>query len=214
MPNSGLYSVAVPHLPQFGAEYNRAMNEQFSSTLRTFFARLANNLNAVTGRDGGQHIDCPNGLFYSTTTYVPAAANTGYPINFENVYLHNAVERTDTTRIVVGVSGVYNFQFSGQLTSTNSSSKTVYVWLRRDGVDIGYSTRVYTLSGSGQSAVADWSFNIDMQAGQYMEIVWAASSTSVSLTATAPTAPHPGIPSAVISVNFVTSLPAILPVTP
>lgn len=211
MPNSGLYSVAVPNLPQFGAEYNRAVSEQFSSTLRTFLARLANNLNAVTGRTGGKHVDCPNGLFYSTTTYVPAAANTGYPINFENIYLHNAVERTNTTRITIEAPGVYNFQFSGQITSTNSSSKTVYVWLRRDGVDVGYSTRVYTLSGSGQSAAANWDFDIDMQAGQYMEIVWAADNTNVSLAATAPTAPHPGVPSAVISVNFVAPLPATLP---
>ncbi len=203
-----------PNLPQAQEAYSRPIQEQLNNTLRLYFTQLNNALQTLLGTDGGQYIDCPNGLFFSTVDHTLAAANTGYPINFENTYLSNGVSRTDTTRITCAVSGVYNFQFSGQVSSTSSSSKTVYIWLRRSGVDIGYSTHAYTISGSGTYLEISWNFDIDMTAGQYMEIVFAGDSTNVMLDAVAAATPHPGIPSAVISVNFVAPLPATLPTPP
>lgn len=203
-----------PNLPQAQDGYSRPTQEQLNSVLRLYFTQLNNAFRAVLGESGGQYIDCPNGLFFSVVNHTLAAINTGYALNFENTYLSNGVSRTDTTRITCAISGVYNFQFSGQLESTNSSAKTVYVWLRRDGVDIGYSTHAYTISGSGTSLEVGWNFDIDMTAGQYMEIVWAGTNTNVSMSAVAATAPHPGIPSAVIAVNFVAPLPATLPTPP
>jgi len=203
-----------PNLPQAQESYSRPAQEQTNNVLRLYFNQLSNVLRSLTGTFGGQYIDCPNGLFFSTVDHTPAAANTGYPINFENTYLSNGVSRTDTTRITCAVSGVYNFQFSGQVSSTSSSSKTVYIWLRRSGVDIGYSTHAYTISGSGTYLEISWNFNIDMTAGQYMEIVFAGDSTDVKLDAVAAATPHPGIPSAVIAVNFIAPLPATLPTPP
>jgi hypothetical protein len=70
------------------------------------------------------------------------------------------------------------------------------------------------VSGSGKELEINWSFNIDLQAGQYIQIMVAADSTALQLDTVAPTAPHPGISSAVVAVSFVSALPAILPVLP
>jgi hypothetical protein len=153
-------------------------------------------------------------LFFSTTDQTGAL--TAQAIEFEITYLNNGVNVNAGTesRIYVDVPGVYNFQFSGQVHSTSASTKQVYVWIVRDGNDIGYSTHQYTLSGSGEHMEISWNFNIDMKAGQYLEFEWAISATSVVLETTAATSPHPGIPSAVVAVSYMAPLPDTLPTPP
>ena len=121
---------------------------------------------------------------------------------------------TPSRRIQVDIGGIYNFQYSAQLESSNNSSKNFFLWIRRDGVDIGYSTRAYSISGSNTYRSLAYSFNIDMQAGQYLELVAAASDTSLDIGADTATSPHPGIPSSVMTVNYVSPLPDTLPTPP
>ena len=207
---------AAPNLPLAGAEYTRQYQDQFANVLRLYFNRLNNNLLNLFGSNGGQFIDCPNGLFFDLGTYSPAAINTGYPLEFKVAYLSNAVRVVDNTKITVDIPGVYNFQFSSAITSTNASLKTVWVWIRRNGTDVGYSTNEYTVSGSGTDTIISWQFNIDLDTGEYIEMMWGSDSTNVQIATTPPTppAPHPGIPANVIAVNFISPLPDPRPTPP
>ena len=207
---------AAPSLPLAGAEYTRQYQDQFANVLRLYFNRLNNNLLNLFGSNGGQFIDCPNGLFFDLGTYSPALINTGYPLEFKVAYLSNAVRIVDDTKITVDIAGVYNFQYSSAVTSTNASLKTVWVWIRRNGTDVGYSTNEYTVSGSGTDTIISWQFNIDLDVGEYIEMVWGADSTNVQIATTPPTppAPHPGIPANVIAVNFISPLPDPRPTPP
>jgi len=204
----------APNLPLAPAQYAKSQQDQFANTLRLYFNQVDTAVGAVIGKFGGQYIDRPNGLFFSTADQ--AGALTATPIEFENTYLSNGIKVNAGTesRIYVEVGGIYNFQFSGQLTSTNSSAKQVYIWIVRDGTPIGYSTHQYTISGSGTNAELNWNFNIDLQAGSYMEFEWAGTDTTVTLEATAATPPHPGIPSTVVAVSYVAPLPDSLPTPP
>jgi hypothetical protein len=183
-----------------------------TNILRLYFNRVSSALNSVTGLNGGQFVECPYGLFFNILPQTLAAPNTAYAVKVPVAYLSNAVEVNAGTdsRVYVSISGVYNFQFSGQLKSTSSSAKQVWVWIVRDGTSIGYATHQYTISGSDNHMEISWNFDIDLQAGQYIELRWASDSTSVVLEATAATAVHPGIPSAVVAVNFVSPLPDTL----
>lgn len=186
----------------------------FSSILTLYFNKLDSLFRSVLGTLGGQYVDCPYGLFFNTVDQTFAVINTAYPVVYSATYLTNSIDLSDSSRINIRTAGVYNFQYTGQFTSTNASTKNVYVWLRRSGVDIGYSTRDYTLSGSGESIVATWDFDIDVDVDEYMEIVVSVTDTNVTLNATAAAAPHPGIPSSVISVNFIAPLPDPRPTPP
>ena len=216
MASRQLQHPAAPNLPLAGAEYTRQYQDQFANVLRLYFNRLNNNLLNLFGSNGGQFIDCPNGLFFDLGTYSPALINTGYPLEFKVAYLSNAVRVVDNTKITVDIPGVYNVQFSSAITSTNSSLKTVWVWIRRNGTDVGYSTNEYTVSGSGTDTIISWQFNIDLDIGEYIEMVWGADSTNVQIATTPPTppAPHPGIPANVIAVNFISPLPDPRPTPP
>jgi hypothetical protein len=211
-----LDGLAPPRLPSPDLAYSPDFMEQYSNVLRLYFNRLNNVTSSITGDNGGQYVDCPNGLFFNTVSQTLPAINTGYPITYNNTYLHNAVDRntTNTSRIEIGISGIYNFQYSGQLLSTNASAKTVWIWLSRDGTDIGYSTRAYTLETNNHYRSVSWNFNIDMTAGQYLEIYWAADDINVTLTAEAASTPHPGISSSVLAVNFIAPVPDPLPTPP
>lgn len=113
------------------------------------------------------------------------------------------------SRITAERAGIYNLQFSGQLESTNSSAKDVQLWIRRDDIDIGYSSHTYTISGSGTKLSISWNFNIDLTDGGYIEMVWAADDANVTLAAVTPSSPYPGTSSVVVAVNFISNAEVI-----
>ena len=58
--------IPPPALPLAQQDYLRSYQEQYSNILRLYFNRLSDNLNRITGTNGGQFVDCPNGLFFNT----------------------------------------------------------------------------------------------------------------------------------------------------
>lgn len=211
-----LLPVTPPALPDPAQQYQGSWFRNLNNILRLYFNRIVNSVNAVTGINGGQYVECPNGLFFNTGEQILASINTAYPVAYNATYLNNAValETGSSSRIKVTVSGIYNFQFSGQLFSSNSSAKTMYLWIRRNGTNIGYSTRGYTLSSGSSYFAVMWSFNIDLQEGQYVELMCSTTDVDLHFHAEGTTAPHTGLPSAVMSVNFISSLPDVLPTPP
>jgi len=205
---------ALPVAPQQNPI--RMYLDDLNNILRLFFNQIANTLNLLTGDNGGVFLSNPNGLFFDTADQPIAVINTAQPVRFNQTYLNAGVSinGVTTSEITVANSGIYNFQFTGQLRSSSASSKILYVWLNRNGTNIGYSTREYLIAGSGGVLEIAWSFNIDLLAGQYIQIIIAGDSTDMALDFVAATSPHPGIASAVVSVTFVSALPAILPVLP
>lgn len=207
---------ARPVLPTPEQSYSNRTASESNRVLHNFFTKLVSSLSSLFAPNGGQYIESPYGLFFSTTTQTVAAINTAYAIDFEIPYLENGIEVNSGTnsRVYVSIGGIYNFQFSGQLRSASASAKHVHIWIVRNGIAINYSAKMYTISGSNEHKNVDWNFSIDMQAGDYLEMRWSSSSTDVSLEAAAAGTPYPGMPSAVMSVTFVSPLPQVLPTVP
>jgi hypothetical protein len=213
MPERLLGRVATPALPVAGMGPDKTHHDNLNNVLRLYFNSASNAINNVTGHLGGRFLDQSNGLFFSVADQTAATVNTGYPIQFENTYLNHgvAINGGSGTQITVEYSGIYNFQFTGSVYSNSASSKSIYLWIKRSGTDVGYSTKQYIVAGSGDITPISWSFNIDMTTGQYIEMMWATSDTTAILDAVAATTPHPGIPSAVVAVTLVSALPDTLP---
>ena len=204
----GFYNSRAPNLPLFKNEYNRLDQDQFANVLRLYFNLLDNSLSTLSDPLGASLLNRPCALYYSTTDQTAAAINTAYLIAFENTYFENGITINggSNSQITVDQPGIYNFQFSGQLLSSSGTTKTAQIWIRRNGTDIGYSAHIYEDARNGGVTEANWNFNIDLQAGDYIEMVWAVSNTALSLDTTAPSAPYPGIPSVVMAVNFISNL--------
>ena len=213
-----LNQVAAPNLPLAPIEYNRQYGDQLNNVLRLYFNRLDAILAQLRTSDDidPTNVNFPNGLFFNTADQTLAAINTGYPITFDQTYLNNfvALQSGSTSKIEVAVSGVYNFQLSAQLKSTNASAKDVQIWIKRGTTTIGYSGHRYTIEGSDNHMNVVWIFDIDLAATEYIEMYWGADDTNVTMEAIAASAPYPAVASAVMAVNFVARLPSPRPTPP
>lgn len=144
------------------------------------------------------------GQFSKTTDQSPAASNTAYALTFNNTDISNGVAiGSPASRIVVPQSGLYQFDTTVQITSGNSSDKNVWVWFRKNGTNIANSARVVTISGNNQYFPVALNETVSLAANDYVELMFAASSTNITIDNVAATAFAPDAPAVVLNVTQV-----------
>lgn len=146
-----------------------------------------------------------NAAFYTTATHSAASTNTAYAITWENTGLaHSKVTiaaSPNTSRIVFGHAGTYQIDFTAELQSGNSNSKTMYIWPRINGTDVPYSTMVHSVKNSGDSQVISRSGVFTVAEDDYLEAMFATTDTGLTIEGTAATAFAPAAPSASIIIT-------------
>jgi hypothetical protein len=190
--------------------------DDLNNILRLFFNLLANAVNNVFGELGGRFLDVPNALYFSTADQPIAAVDTAQVVTFNQTYLESgfSINGASNSQITATYGGVYNFQFTTQIASTSANSKTVFIWISRNGTDLGYTAKDFVLQGSSDVNEATWNFNLDLAAGEYVEMKWSSDNIDASLNSEAATSPHPGVASAVVTINFISALPETRPTPP
>jgi len=142
------------------------------------------------------------GSFYDTTTQTAAAINTAYAMTFNTIDLSVGVTRgTPTSRIYVDTLNVYNVQFSAQVDKTAGGVGLVWIWLRKNGVNVPDSAGQIRIQGNNAEILAAWNYIIELNAGDYIELMWEVDDTSVILLADAASAVHPSVPSIILTVT-------------
>ena len=142
------------------------------------------------------------GSFYDTTTQTAAAINTATAITFNTTDLsHGVYIGTTTSRVYVDTEGIYNFQTSVQLDSTVATAEAFYLWFRVNGVDVTNSASQVRVQGNNAEVFVALNFFFDLKAGDYVELMFSVSNTGVQLLASGAVAPHPGIPSIILTVS-------------
>jgi hypothetical protein len=142
------------------------------------------------------------GSFYDTTSQTAAAINTAYAMTFNTTDLSVGVTRgTPTSRIFVDRPNVYNVQFSAQLDKTAGGVGLVWIWLRKNGVNVPDSAGQIRIQGNNAEILAAWNYVIQLNAGDYIELMWEVDDTSVILLAEAASAVHPSVPSIILTVT-------------
>jgi len=142
------------------------------------------------------------GSFYDTTTQTAAAINTAYAMTFNTVDLSVGVTRgTPTSRIYVDRPNVYNVQFSVQVDKTSGGVALVWVWLRKNGVNVPDTSGQIRIQGNNAELIVGWNYIIQLNAGDYIELMWEVDDTSVILLADPASAVHPSVPSIILTVT-------------
>lgn len=142
------------------------------------------------------------GSFYDTTTQTAAVINTAYAMTFNTSDLSSGVTiGTPTSRIYVDTPNVYNVQFSAQVDRTAGGVGLVWVWLRKNGVNVPDSSGQIRIQGNNAEVLAAWNYVIQLNAGDYIELMWEVDDTSVILLAEAASAIHPSVPSVILTVT-------------
>lgn len=208
MPNPTLTNIPASRVPITNDANSIVSREWYRFFFNLFGAAGSGEANSNVTEQSIAPIYTPHtdfkryGSFYDTSTQTAAVINTAYPITINSTTITNGVYiGSPTSRVYVDRPGIYNFQFSIQLIKTTASAKNVYIWYRVNGVDATNSATSVTLVGNSAATVAAWNFVLNMNAGDYFELVWSTDDTSCQILAAAAVAPVPAIPSVILTVT-------------
>ena len=141
------------------------------------------------------------GSFYDTTTQLGTTINTAKAITFNTTDLSNGVYiGSPTSRIYVDTPGIYNYDMSFQLDKTSGGVGNFFIWFRLNGVDVANSASYIQIQGNNAEIFSSLNYFFDLNAGDYVEIMFSVSDLSVELAAFAAAAPVPAIPSIILTV--------------
>ena len=187
-----------PRLLSAPTEYEPQFHNQYTSVLRQYFNQIDNALQQLLV--GFNHY----GTFYTNTTQTNPVANTANFVTFTTTgeAFGIAIDGTFPTRINCRRGGIYSVSYSVQTDATGAATD-IYIWLRKNGVDVPASASRYVVSSGSDERVATRTVFVIGNPGDYFQLVWASPSTNALLAAFAAAAPVPAIPSAVVSVQYV-----------
>ncbi len=209
-----LDSPQPPNLPYAPPDWSPQYQEQFNNVLRLYFNRLSNVTKNLLGPEGGQFLNIPFGAFYDTTDQTAASTTTAYPITVNTTSIANNVSIVDNSKLTFAVEGVYNIQFSIQLSNNDNATQDIDIWFSKNGSDIANSNSRFGLAprksaGDPYHVIGSLNFVDSFQAEDYVELYWRSSSTNAYIEYySAPSSPtRPAIPSVILTATFVSSVP-------
>jgi hypothetical protein len=153
------------------------------------------------------------GSFYDSITQTLAAANTATPVILRSTDtpatngISIVTDGTNLSRITFANAGTYNILFSAQLENSAITAQTVDFWLRKNGstaaANIAHTNGKVQLQAATNHLMAAWNYFVTVAAGDYIQLVWSATSTNITIVAEAATALHPATPSVILTANLV-----------
>lgn len=149
------------------------------------------------------------GAFHDTTASQTAAANTPTAITYNATDYSNGISiGTPTSRVVVDTAGLYNIQFSIQLTNSDASIDDVAVWLRVNGNDVANTASWAAVpskhAGIDGSLILALNIFYQFAANDYFELVWMTvnGTTSITTIPASGVAPvYPASPGVILTVS-------------
>ena len=210
-----LQTPAVPDLPNPQDRYDRLTVAQTNGALRTFFLKLTNALQSLASPRGGRFINMPYGAFQDGTDQTAANTTTAYAITFDTTDFNNGVTLSNSSRLNVSQSGIYNIQFSVQLVNTTNASIDIDIWFRKNGTNIDKSNSRFGLAprksaGDPFHLIGAMNFFVSLDTNDYVELMWRTSDVGAYIEhyAASSTPTRPSIPSVIVTVTFVSNLSA------
>ena len=209
----------VPSIPSLGfapEAYEKRFFAENNGALNGYFRKLVSVLGALFGPKGGKFMNNPHGAFQDSTNQVAANTTTAYAVTFNTTDFSNGVTIASSSRITVADAGIWNLQFSIQFTNTTNASQDVDVWFRVNGTNVANSNSRFGFAprkGAGDPfhIIAAMNYFVSLNATDYVQIMWRPTDTGVSIeqyaAGTSPT--RPAVPSAIVTMSFVSNLPTI-----
>lgn len=141
--------------------------------------------------------------------YATFYTNTDQSIDINTATVINNWIEADTNRsyldgnkFYVEETGDYFFQFSCMFIKTNASAGTADMWIRKNGIDIPDSNTRITLAGSNAEVTMTVGLILDLDAGDYLQMVSSASASN-TLLSHSPAGVGPAVPGVIATLNLV-----------
>jgi hypothetical protein len=196
--------------------YERRNLNENNGALNIFSRKLTSVLGSLFGPRGGKFMNNPHGAFQDSTDQTAANTTTAYAVTFNTTDFSNGVTIASNSRITVADSGIWNLQFSIQFTNTTNASQDVDVWFRVNGTNVANSNSRFGFAprkgaGDPYHIIAAINYFVSLNATDYVEIMWRPTDIGVQIEQYAASASptRPAVPSAIVTMSFVSNLPTI-----
>ena len=213
---SQLLGIAPPRLPTAPQQYETRFQDQHSDVLRLYFDRLNNNLNSLTGVDGGVYIQSPHAMLMSDQDQANASITAANILTYNQPVIQQGIEVRNSGELWFEQAGQYLVTFTLQVSNRSNALQEFEVWAGYNGSDYPLSNTRFDIPARKSGSI--WShivpavtgiFTVANPSTEYLTIKWWASSTGVFLehypVNTSPT--RPAIPSVIMTVNLISRLP-------
>jgi len=128
------------------------------------------------------------GSFYSTETQtITGTTEEPYLMYTEVTDISQGISVVDNTKFTVESGGTYNLIFSAQMDkSAYGSASLISIWIRINGEDIEWSAGEVITSPTvvGARVILGWNYLYNLNAGDYMELVWYSNNAATIIEAT------------------------------
>jgi len=145
-----------------------------------------------------------HGAFHSEITQSATTADTALIMSAETTDFSVGVSVVDNSKITVSSGGTYNFQFSSVFQKTQGGSiEFVSVWPRINGINVDWSNTDISMANNNELIVAAWNFVLELNANDYVELVWSSTSNQMLMVAIPPqvSPTRPGTPSVIMTLT-------------
>ena len=203
--------------PQYMRQVIRVIENYFSQ----LDSRAGNNAETYTADffyGSGVHLTFPYGQFQSQTDQTIAAIDVAYAITYDQSDFLDGVTLSSGSRLTVPNEGIYNVTFSLQLKNTTNDLQDIDIWLRKNGTDVPDTNSRFSIparksTGTASHLIAATSIMVELAANDYIQLMWHATSTSITLEhfpavaySAGVTPAIPATPSAIVQVEFVSEI--------
>lgn len=150
-------------------------------------------------------INGPAAGSYSSSAIQPAAA-----LGAATTLTFNTTEKQFNTSLVAGsriytaATGTFRFDYSIQMDNNSGGSQNANIWIAKNGTAVPRSASTITLASNAKQ-LPFVSYTLDLNAGDYLEVIFNATDTNVRALAAVAAAPVPAIPSIIVNLTQVGS---------
>jgi len=190
------------------------LNTEWATTTTIYNERIGyDSIILLAPNSDAAEVDAaPYGCFTNNTDQISPS------IGFTAVIVYDTIEEasgvyydlTNTSRIYVRNSGIYNVQFSVQLVNKDNVAQYADIWFRLNGTDVPRSASRFDIPA--RKSAIEWGHIvgtvntfIDMAVGDYVEIAGTTSSALIGLESydADVVVPRPAIPATIVTVQYI-----------
>ena len=143
------------------------------------------------------------GVFFDTSTQ--SFESNPETMTFNTQSISRGVRLEDGSKIYVDRTGLYEFQLSTHIHNNDNQSHLFELWGRKNGVDIENSRFIYSVlsshGGLPGALIPSQNFWINLNAGDYVQIMWSASNVEIEIAYHAAETGKPVSPSLLLTVK-------------
>lgn len=145
-----------------------------------------------------------HGSFHSEVTQFSIPEDTALVMSAATTDYSEGVTVVDNSKFTVASGGTYNLQFSSVFKKLQGGTiEFISIWPRINGIDVPWSNTDVSMANNNELVVAAWNFLLEMNGGDYVELMWSSTSNQMEMIAIAPqvTPTRPGTPSVIITLT-------------